>query len=171
MGPERLIDAALPSFDYSEYHSLRIAAPEERVYTLARNLDFDESFVIRTLMRLRGYGGAGFGRNFVPLLEQPGREFVVGLVGRFWTAGGGLVRVAPEAFLSFQEPGYAKAVLNFRCMAEGDSTVLSTETRVMCLGEAARRRFGLYWFFIRPFSGWIRMEMLRGIKRKAEARP
>jgi hypothetical protein len=45
---------------------------------------------------------------------------------------------------------------------------LTTETRIKCLDNESRRSFGFYWMFIQPFSGLIRMEMLRAIKRKAE---
>jgi hypothetical protein len=48
------------------------------------------------------------------------------------------------------------------------TTDLVTETRVQCMDEEARRRFGLYWALINKFSGWIRRDMLRGIARVAE---
>ena len=33
----------------------------------------------------------------------------------------------------------------------------------------ARRRFARYWLVVRPFSGLIRMLVLRAAKRRAEA--
>jgi hypothetical protein len=51
----------------------------------------------------------------VPLGERPGTEIVAGVVGRFWR----LADTAPvemrtrEDFLSFAEPGYAKAAIAF----------------------------------------------------------
>jgi hypothetical protein len=47
---------------------------------------------------------------------------------------------------------------------------LSTETRVACYGNAARRKFLLYWRVVEPFSGLIRWSLLRGVRRAAEAR-
>ena len=47
-------------------------------------------------------------------------------------------------------------------------TLLATETRVLCLDTASRRRFRLYWTLIGPFSGLIRKDILRSIKRQAE---
>jgi hypothetical protein len=44
---------------------------------------------------------------------------------------------------------------------------LSTETRVVCFGEATRRRFLLYWRLIEPFSGLIRLSLLRGAKKNS----
>lgn len=47
-------------------------------------------------------------------------------------------------------------------------TRLSTETRVLCFGDAARRKFLLYWRVVEPFSGVIRWSLLRGVRRAAE---
>jgi hypothetical protein len=46
---------------------------------------------------------------------------------------------------------------------------LSTETRVHVADPAARRKFRRYWFVIRPFSGLIRILLLRAARRRAEA--
>jgi hypothetical protein len=40
---------------------------------------------------------------------------------------------------------------------------------MLCLDESSRRRFRRYWLFIRPFSGLIRMEMLRVIRQQIAA--
>ncbi len=56
----------------------------------------------------------------------------------------------------------------FKEVAE-NKTLVSTETRVSCLTKKSKMLFSLYWFFIKPFSGIIRMEMLRLIKQKAES--
>lgn len=53
--------------------------------------------------------------------------------------------------------------------SEGGFCDLSTETRIQYFGPAARHKFRLYWFFIGPFSGAIRVGLLRGIRRRAEA--
>jgi hypothetical protein len=46
-----------------------------------------------------------------------------------------------------------------------------TETRVYAGTPAARRRFAIYWRFIRPGSGIIRRSWLEAIKRRAEGKP
>jgi hypothetical protein len=38
---------------------------------------------------------------------------------------------------------------------------------VLATDAAARRRFGVYWAAIRPWSGVIRREWLRAIERRA----
>jgi len=46
---------------------------------------------------------------------------------------------------------------------------VATETRIRCTDDASRRAFLRYWRVIRPFSGLIRMEMLRSIRCAATA--
>jgi hypothetical protein len=48
-------------------------------------------------------------------------------------------------------------------------TILETETRIQCLDKNALKKFSWYWFFIRPFSGMIRLQILKSIKRSAES--
>jgi hypothetical protein len=77
-------------------------------------------------------------------------------------------KIDAESFKKFDTPGYAKAVWNFSLRPDGPDSRLTTETRVKCTDSDSRWRFGFYWMLIRPFSGLIRMEMLRTIKRRAE---
>jgi hypothetical protein len=62
-----------------------------------------------------------------------------------------------------------KAAWNLRVVdsAPGKSRV-TTETRVLSFGPSARRKFRLYWGVIGPFSGAIRVGLLRGVRRRAE---
>ena len=146
--------------------------------------DARESRISRMLMALRGYGrrvrrperGEGLSESlarlgFVPLGGRPQQELVFGLVGRFWTPSGGLRRLTPDEFLRFEEEGYAKAAWNVAVEPAGEGACrLFTETRVFCYGDAARRRFRIYWRTIELFSGAVRMAMLRGIRDRALAR-
>ena len=181
-----LIDEFLPDHDVVERHQIGIRAPVERVYDAVRALDLSRSRTIRWLFLLRelpalprssGRGNTRLGltldgllgSGFVLLGETPRQEFLLGLVGRFWTPSGDIQRLDASGFRTFDRPGYAKAAWNFS-LSEGEdgTTRLATETRVLCLDDASRRRFRLYWSFIGPFSALIRKEMLRSVKRAAE---
>ncbi len=170
-----LIDEFLPEHDFIETHSISIHADAADIYRTANEVDFSELFIIRWLMCLRGMSGGSLTlRNlkrykFEMLRESVNKEMVIGLVGRFWTIGGGLQTIDAESFKKFDSKGYAKAVWNFSLSEDGGDTRLTTETRIKCLDEDSRRSFGFYWMFIQPFSGLIRMEMLKTIKRRAEA--
>ena len=107
--------------------------------------------------------------GFVLLAEQPPREIVLGLAGRFWTPAGGITRFRPDEFRTFGRPGTAVAAWNFTVLPTDGGSLVATETRVRCTDAAARRSFGCYWRVVRPFSGLVRGEALRAIRRAAES--
>jgi hypothetical protein len=108
--------------------------------------------------------------GFVLLGEEPGRETLLGVVGRFWTLRGGSSGVVetPEEFVAFETPGYAKAAMNFLVEPEGAGSRIRTETRVATTDPATRRSFRRYWLVVRPGSGLIRREWLRAARRRLE---
>ena len=166
-------DKYLPVFDFNEVHRVMIKCPANRVKVLVDDLDFGGSWVIRTLFFLRGMSSrmltwrglehAGFTR-----LETTEDEMIIGLIGQFWRPSGNLQSFRPEEFSSFNKMGFQKAVWSFRLIPHNSDCSLETETRIQCIGEDARRRFRVYWTVVKPFSGLIRMELLRGIRRSAE---
>lgn len=169
-----LIDEFLSEYDFEEKHSIAIHADAATVYEAAQNVNFGESWIVRMLLTLRGMSADALTlRNlsyskFRILGERPASELLIGLAGKFWTPWGDLQDVNSDNFNAFDKTGYAKAVWNFSLDPYGDATRLTTETRIKCLDDGSRRSFGFYWTFVQPFSGIIRMEMLRAIKRKAE---
>lgn len=169
-----LIDEFLSEYDFVETHGISIHAGVADIYRAANEVDFSESFLIRWLFRLRGMSAENVTlqslkkSRFEILGETVNRELVLGVVGRFWKAQGDLQKIDGESFKKFDTVGYAKAVWNFSLQPDGSDTRLTTETRIRCTDAESRKRFGFYWIFIRPFSGLIRMEMLRAIKRRAE---
>ena len=70
-----------------------------------------------------------------------------------------------EEFLAYDRADTCKAIVDFRIGAG----TLSTETRVHVADPASRRKFRRYWLVIRPFSGLIRIQLLRAARRRAEA--
>ena len=169
-----LIDEFLPEYDFVETHSIAIDASAAIVYAAANEVDFSDSFIVRWLLRLRGMSGEAVSlRNleyskFKILGEVVNKEVLIGLAGRFWSPWGDMQKVDASNFREFEKFGYAKAVWNFSLDGSANETCLTTETRIRCLDNGSRRSFGFYWTFIQPFSGLIRMEMLKSIKKKAE---
>ena len=144
--------------------------------------DLAGSAASKLLLALRGYGlrarrgNAGgtiadrlqrFG--FTKLAEVPGEDLVFGLAGRFWRLDRSLEHLAgPEDFRAFAKEGCVRAAWNLRMIEAGlGKSRLTTETRVQCFGPSARRKFRRYWILIAPFSGAIRMALLRGVKHRA----
>jgi hypothetical protein len=179
-----LIDDFLPHYDVAERHEIFIAATPTRVYKCLRALDVGRMPFTAALLALRGIphlltGAVRPSRRmtledlttlgFVVLADNPPLELVLGVAGRFWRPTSGVVRISASDFGRFAEPGHVRAAWNFRIESEPGGCRLRTETRVECIDDSALLRFRLYWAVIGPFSGLIRRDMLRAIRRDAEA--
>lgn len=189
--PPPLLDRYLPIFHFRERHRIQIAASPESISRAIHELTAGEIPLVGTLFWLRalparlagrkigGFRGhlsflnqaIGPGGGFVLLGESPGRELVIGTVGQFWKIlGGAYPGLADEEdFRAFADLRFAKAALAFVLEPAGSGfSYLLTETRIATPSPAARRRFALYWAFVRPGSGLLRWLWLGAIKRRAE---
>ena len=173
----RPLDDFLPVYEFSERHSVAIDAPAERIDAALRAVSIADIPLARALWRLRRLGRpygdvtkpfVGGELPGVVLEDVPDVGVVVGLTGQFWRLRGSRRTDGPttaEAFLAYSRRDTAKAVIDFRV---GHAS-LSTETRVHVVDPTARRKFRGYWLVIRPFSGLIRILLLRAARRRAEA--
>lgn len=193
------LDRFLPRYDVNEVNAITIHASPAQVDEAVRSVRASEVRFLSALFWLRSLpatlrgapaGSAAPGADaatagedrallpaagepgpFILLEDQPGREIVIGTIGRFWELQGTPVveLTSPAEFLAFDAPGLAKAALNFRIEERGRGTCrLSTETRVLTLDERDRGRFQLYWKFIHPGSAMLRLSWLQAVKRRAE---
>jgi len=174
-----VLDDFLPAYDVNEVHSTSVDAPPEAVMEAARALTARDVPLLVALMALRApwrmgrrsVGAPLFGQfaraGFVVLRDAP-TELVIGSVGRFWRPTSGVREIEAADFEGFAEPGYAKAVLDFRAEPSGAGTLLVTETRIQGTDEHARRTFRRYWRVIYPGSAAIRIAWLRAIRRRVE---
>jgi hypothetical protein len=172
-----LIDQILPKYDEREYHQIEIRGDRRKVYQIVRSIDFSDSVVIRTLFRLRGLPTKSSNLDgllrvgFLLVDEIPPEEFVLGLVGKFWTYRAEILKLDPSQYGEFNQKGYAKLAWDFVIQESAPGVVgLSTETRIFCTDDHSRSRFRLYWSLIGRFSGLTRKEMLRLVKRRVEAK-
>jgi hypothetical protein len=110
-----------------------------------------------------------FTTGVVPLGERAGTEIAAGAIGRFWRLlGNETAKVRTrEDFLSFGEPGYAKAGISFLVRPERGGSRVVTETRVAGTSPDATRVLLRYWRAIRLGSGAIRRSWLAAIRRRA----
>lgn len=185
------LDFWLVEYDFTERHRIKINSSTEEIFQAIYNIDMGKSGIIKLLFRLRGLYGwllnlqrkakspSALGLNFSELLnksnfflleEDNHQEMVIGLIGQFWKPVGKIVKIkSPAEFTKFNLDTYAKVAWNFYLeeSPQGEQ-VLSTETRILCFGHQAKILFTIYWAVIRPFSGWIRREMLRLIKEQAQ---
>ena len=183
------LDELLPAPDVTERHGRLVHAGPDRVDAAVRALTLREVPVVAALAAVRSLPELALRRRVPtaavdqPLVEQaltagftvlhdaPGDELVLGLIAQMWRPGGAVVRAADRAeFAAFARPGFVRAVMNVRLTAVDGGTLVATETRVRATDAAARRAFGRYWRVVGPFSGLIRLVLLRGVAVRAEER-
>ncbi|MFI6641845.1 hypothetical protein [Streptomyces sp. NPDC050504] len=100
--------------------------------------------------------------------DQDG-DFVVGFVGRPWKLRQQWLRLTPDEYRAFDEPGHIKGLMAFSVTSHGGRTLLHTETRVYGTDPASVRRFRPYWLLIEPFSNLIRHDWLAAAARNARS--
>jgi hypothetical protein len=154
------LDAYLPTYEYATRHEVAVDAPSDVAESALRAVTFQDVPIVRALLFLRGEGAHPRDERVVATMvpratvveDAPGEGIVLSVTGQFWRSRGR----GPEP--------PATAVVEFRS-APGK---LSTETRVHILDPVSRRKFERYWRLVRPFSGLIRVAILRAAKRRAE---
>ena len=185
-GRVSLLERFMPRFDTRSQHAIEVHAPVQAVFTAveavtAKEVRFlRELEFIRALPRLAATGRLdgptvdaplllSFTRGAVLLGARPAEEVLAGAIGCFWRLAGNepVVFGSPEEFLTFTEPGFAKAVVGFRLAPRGAEVLLTTETRFVATNEATQRLMSRYWRIIQPGSNLIRTEWLRAIRRRA----
>lgn len=187
-----LIDRYLPTFDVSHVCETSVDASPDQTYAAIREANLrdpliDALFAIRELplriaRRWRGeappprpekitFGDMiQAGPRWVSLADEPGQEFVVGSVGRFWRKDYGSRAVTAEQFDSFRDPGYAKLAISLAVRPAGSGTILRYEARTATTDAAARRTFRRYWRLISPGVAFIMRRALQRIKAESERR-
>ncbi len=194
-----LLDEFIPVWQFDEHHEILIDADPARVERAVREVTAREIRLVRLLTwlrrpRVRALSGPGdilapspdlpilevaLSSGFLLLAEVPEREVVFGTFVVAPPEARRLPRAAsgeqpagwtPARFRDLSEPGYAKAVMNFRIAAESDGrTRLTTETRVFATDAATARRFAVYWRLIYPGSSLIRRMWLKAIRERAQS--
>jgi hypothetical protein len=174
--PIMLQNKYLPQFDFSSTHSIIVNAPISKIFPLIREFKIKNPPVSYWLMKLRGMSAPTHfsiqhleNSRFVLLEEVPNKEIIIGIIGQPWTSTGHLQKFLPHEFIPFNNADFIKATWSFELVKHTDTkTEIKTETRITCPTPRLKRRFGAYWFFIKPFSGIIRKAMLKAIKSELE---
>jgi len=182
--PERLLDVALPQWDFAERHARLVHASPAVVWQALQDASMRDLPVTRGLMRVRMPGRRPSGRRDRLVLDAlpPGElarrekaELMLGLVAPLSLRidANSLTALRPVDSEDFQRTlpdGWVRIGMDFRLSPAGTGTRLETETRVRATGPRAKRVFGRYWLVIRLGSGLIRRELLRAVARRAEGR-
>jgi hypothetical protein len=182
--PHQRIDDFMPSYSFYEFHETRVNAPPDSVVAAMHRVGLADLPAAVFLMRVRGAAAGHREAGGIPreslldLMSRPEsgflvldasdpREFVGGMAG--------LARApkppihTPGQFLAFKDPDGIRVAFNVRVSdAAGGGTRLTSETRVVCNGDAGRRLFAGYWRIIYPGSAIIRRVWLDAITDVAQ---
>jgi hypothetical protein len=179
------LDRVLPRCAHSEVHATDVGASPELVWAALHAVTAGELPLTRMLTTVRGLGRGGGGdrpvlgafvhRGFAVVIDEEPRALALAAAGQPWRPRGGeTVRLAdPEAVASFDRSGFVVMAMSFALEPlgghAGGRTRLTTETRVQPTDAAAARSFRPYWWAIRAGSGLIRHDLLRAVRRRAQA--
>ena len=155
------LDAYLPTYEFRTRHEVSVNADAAHGDRALRDVTWGDVPVVRALVFARGLGRPRASESVLTALARrasvvedvPGEGVVLSLTQQFW-------RVRWRG----PEPP-ATAMVEFRAR-DGS---LATETRVHVPDPASKRKFARYWRLVGPFSGLIRVLVLRAAKRRAEA--
>jgi hypothetical protein len=177
------LDEFIPVYQFDEVHAVHIDAPPDRVFAAVKAVTANEILLFRTLTWIRRFGRPGpesilnaperlpildvaTRSGFLLLAELPAREILVGTI--VIAPRDARVERTAASFKALNDPGFAKAGMNFLLEPESSGTRLTTATRVVATDIDATRRFARYWRVIYPGSALIRRMWLRAVKRRAE---
>ena len=176
MSDDRL-DAWLPSPAVRIEHSRRAAAGPDALWRAASTVRLRDTRTLGRVVRWRipgldpalTYHELFRGYPFTVLEEDEGR-LVSGLVGRIWTLARDYPRLhGPDAFAAWSQPGTVRVVLANWVRADGDGSVLLSESRVQPVDRAAALRLRALWSVVGPFQRLIGVEPLSLAARRASA--
>lgn len=187
--PRERLDAVMPRYQFHERHALAVAATPLAVDRAIRAVTADDIRFYRTLTWVRRLGRRGpeslinaprgvsilalaTRTGFHLLVDEPGREIVLGAAGPVSPSARAAARARAARPFVPSADGYASIAMNFRVVADGrGASVLSTETRVYAPDPSTRRGLTTYWRVIHPGSALIRRAWLDAIRRRAEGAP
>lgn len=184
--PHQRIDDFMPEYQFYEYHEVTVSAPAETVSRAMKEVSFADIPVAVWLMKIRAMASGEFERSQVNLtqsilkvLSQPEAGFLVlddktpyeyvgGMAGKPWSNDPPPGISGPDEFRTFQIPGNIKVAFNMHVedLKNGKSR-LSSETRIVCIDESAKKLFSRYWRIIYPGSAIIRRVWLDAIVDRA----
>jgi hypothetical protein len=179
------LDDILPAPHFHERHERHVAAPPDAVWDALHELRTGELAITRALMgvrilpaRLAGRPSRTASARLLDggpvhvLASDRGRAVVGGAVMQPWRLRGGDRAPSLDAagLRAFDRAGWVKTGVDFVLHPEAGGTRVTTETRITATDDRTRAKFALYWLVVRPGSGLIRRDLLRGVARRAEGR-
>lgn len=182
----RAIQTCLPHPHHTEMMRIFVAATPEVAWQQARHFDMSSVSWVRFLFNLRTIpsllhherahfndekiGGidqiAANGKGFMILHETPGREVVVGAVGKFWHIDIPFKTVSPAVFASFRDPGWGKVAWSISVEPYLSGSTIAFELRTGATDEDSWKKLNLYYHIIGSFSRLIRHALMDRLQKE-----
>ncbi len=172
--------------DRRHRHTIRVHAPADLVFDVAEKFDIESLWVVHALFWLRAKvlrakgparpGPMRLGHEMTEigwglLARAPGRLLVMGAATQPWVADVKFTPMAPDRVRAFSDPGHVKIAWTLETESvAAESSLLSTETRVVATDDEARRKFKRYWRMFGAGIVLIRWLLLPAVRREAERR-
>lgn len=178
----RLIQKYLPKPRHAEIHRIFVKADPVRAWETVRHFDMGKVPWVRILFDIRTWpdklrGKApetdrrlgvdqitDEGKGFIILEEIPGKEVVVGSVGKFWRLNIPFEAITPEQFKEFDTPGLGKLSWSISVEPYKEGSTISIELRITAPDEETWRKLNRYYHIIGPASRLIRSSMMSHIE-------
>jgi hypothetical protein len=183
----KALDSILPMPRLLEVDGVDLAIRPGQAWEQVRHGDLGRSPITRALFSIRALPGRLAGHHDEPrtlriddltssvarpgfhvLHDEPGKEVVVGAIGKVWQADIPFVHVATaEDFAAFDDPGFIKVAWAIQIAPRGETnTHLTIEVRVDATDEESWKKFRAYFVLIGSASRFIRRSLLASLARE-----
>ncbi|HEY1200442.1 MAG TPA: SRPBCC family protein, partial [Niastella sp.] len=176
----------MPSPGHSETIRTFVKAKPEVAWETVRHFDMATVPWVRLLFRLRTAAEAlhshehsvkrhasisideiaRTNKGFRILSETPGKEVVVGAIGKFWHLNIPFMEIAPAAFPAYREPGWGKVAWALNVAPYLDGSTVSIELRISTTDKKSWKKLWRYYRLIGPFSYQIRSSMMKHLQHE-----
>ncbi len=180
----RAIQKFLPNPRHTEIHRIFVNAKPDVAWDAARHFDMSDILWIRLLFDIRtlpnvfgeqprsrrhGLGVDDITKSdtgFIILQENPGREVVIGSIGKFWHLKIPFEKVTPEKYCVFQRPGFGKIAWGIAVEPFLDGSTIAIELRTSATDDVSWKKLRRYYGFIGIGSKLIRASVVRNLEAK-----
>jgi hypothetical protein len=184
----RAIQNYLPHPHHSETMRIFVQAQPQDAWDLARHYDMSSVPWVHFLFNLRTIADifhhdkpayrdsrigldqiAANGKGFMIIHEEPGKEVVVGAVGKFWHVDISFKEMQPEAFRDFDEPGWGKLAWAITVEPHLTGSTICFELRTTATDHDSWKKLNIYYHIIGSFSKLIRHSLMSHLEKELGA--
>jgi hypothetical protein len=182
----RTIQTYLPHPHHTEVMRIFVDAKPVAAWQAARHFDLSDVPWVHFLFNLRTIGDlfhhnrqhfnddkigsidqiAENGKGFMILHETPGKDVVVGAVGKFWHIDIPFKELTPEEFAGFNDPGWGKVAWSITVEPHLGGSTIAFELRTTTTDHESWKKLNVYYHIIGSFSKLIRHALMNRLQKQ-----